>query len=477
MLLLRQFAGYLLARGVPGVFTFLTIAAFSRLLTPAEYGVYALAYSTVRVGYAILFEWLSLGLVRFWTLCDERGSLNKTIGRIFIGTAVLIIALGVLGWILFDHPTSTLIVLSALTLVAYAWFELLLQEIRLHLQPIRYGIVSTVKVTVWLAAGSGLAYVGFGAFGAVGGLLISLVLANALGEALVPGSGSSGRPSKELAHQIIAYALPLSGTFALGYIVSSSDRFVIAALLGEAEAGLYSVGYDVARQSIGMLAMTVNLAGFPLALSAFDRGGKEEARTQLNKNATLLIAAVVPAATGISVLARDVSTVTLGAEFVTAGSTIIPWIAAASVLEVMKGNYMDHAYHLMRRTKAHLLNVASVALTNIALNFVLIPRFGIVGAAYATLISYAVGLGITVVHTRSFLPMPIPYRDVGKVIIASATMGAVVSILPVGHTGIALGARIGAGMIVFGIAVIALDVSSIRRSLAQTIRTKMQVAR
>src|SRR3954454_9976326 len=56
---------YLLARGVPGVVAFLAIPLFSRLLTPAEYGRYALVVATAALVNSLVFQWTRLSLVRF----------------------------------------------------------------------------------------------------------------------------------------------------------------------------------------------------------------------------------------------------------------------------------------------------------------------------------------------------------------------------------------------------------------------------
>ncbi|MFT3790711.1 MAG: polysaccharide biosynthesis C-terminal domain-containing protein [Rudaea sp.] len=63
---------------------------------------------------------------------------------------------------------------------------------------------------------------------------------------------------------------------------------------------------------------------------------------------------------------------------------------------------------LKKRTGAIFAYVAIAAVVNIALNYLLIPRFGVSGSAIATLLSFAVLLVIAMLIGRSELTIPFP---------------------------------------------------------------------
>ena len=62
---LKHAAVYLVARGVPGIVSFVAIPLFTWLLTPAQYGQYALIIAAVLIGNALFFQWVRLSLLRY----------------------------------------------------------------------------------------------------------------------------------------------------------------------------------------------------------------------------------------------------------------------------------------------------------------------------------------------------------------------------------------------------------------------------
>ena len=67
----------------------------------------------------------------------------------------------------------------------------------------------------------------------------------------------------------------MSLTVGLGYIISSSDRYIIAYYLGEGAAGVYSVAVDFTSQTLTLLLMTISLAIVPLAMRSWENDDHE----------------------------------------------------------------------------------------------------------------------------------------------------------------------------------------------------------
>ncbi|NBU29546.1 MAG: lipopolysaccharide biosynthesis protein, partial [Caulobacteraceae bacterium] len=60
----RGVLGYLPVNIVQGVIGLLTIVAFTRLLSPGDYGVFALAASTMVLSHTALFTWIEAAMAR-----------------------------------------------------------------------------------------------------------------------------------------------------------------------------------------------------------------------------------------------------------------------------------------------------------------------------------------------------------------------------------------------------------------------------
>ena len=100
--------GYLPANIVQGVVGFLTIVLFTRLLTPDDFGRYALAFSVMTLAHVAVFSWLEASMARFWaaqngaSLGGHFASLYRT--AFALGAAFLVvIAVGLWLW-----PTDVL---------------------------------------------------------------------------------------------------------------------------------------------------------------------------------------------------------------------------------------------------------------------------------------------------------------------------------------------------------------------------------
>lgn len=471
-MLVRHTTIYALGRVIPGLVTFVAIIAFSRLMSPAEYGVYALALAAIRVVSSIGYQWLCLGLLRFWTSSQDRNELVHVVGSLAALVSCAMIAIG----FTFGAASATyrtVIWLCTVGVCFWGWLELLLEKARAELRPVRYGMLNLIKTVVWLIAGVLLTRAGFGTVGAIAGLLAGLVAA------LLIGGGFSGisrrywRVDKKTTSALASYGWPLTGTFVLNYVVSLSDRFFLAWIEGDRAAGLYSVAYDLSYQTLSMLMMAVNLAAFPLALQALDTNGPQHAREQLRRNVVLLMGVATPAAAGLMLLAPGIASVFIGSEFKSASVILLPWIASAALIGGFKSHYLDHGFHLAKSTIDQLITAATIAGLNVIFNLALIPAFGMMGAAYSTLISYACGVFVTIHRTRAVFRTPIPSLSILRIVVATAIMTSIVYLLDETR-GLArhdLLLDIGVGIATYGTAVVALNVGSIRDKLVSRART------
>ena len=177
MLLKHSFL-YLFARGLPGVINLLAMALYTRLLSPDDYGNYALVIAGVGLANVTLFQWLRVGVLRFLPSYQEK---QKTfLSTILFGYIVLVVVTGFCGVItlifISDSVLRGLILLGVMLLWVQAFFELNLALVSIQLAPRRYGLLSIVKTTVALAIGGSLAYLGFGAFGLLLGLIMGMLL-------------------------------------------------------------------------------------------------------------------------------------------------------------------------------------------------------------------------------------------------------------------------------------------------------------
>lgn len=433
--LLRHSAIYLIARGVPGAINFLAIAIYTRLLSPQEYGQYVLVIAAVGFTSVLCFQWINLSLLRFvpsseFAISDLLSTVKATYWAI-VGFTALVGTTGILVLAPGDQRWLMLIALPLLWL--QAWFDMNLELARARLQPARYGIAAGLRAVSAITLGTALVTLKLGAFAPLLGLATGYVLGGMTLQAL-GWKTCRVRLVTPVLKQLLRYGLPLAATLALSYVISSSDRFLIAYHLGEQEAGIYAASYDMVSQFLVMLMMIINMAAYPLVITALEQSGAEAARVQLARNLWLLLAASVPATLGMVLFAPQIASLVLGKSFRQAGTVIIPWIAAATLLAGVRSYYFDLAFQLGKQTIGQLWVVGSSAVVNFVLNMVLIPRTGMLGAAWATIAAYAVALLLSVLLGRRAFTVPLNWRGAGQVLLAAAAMVACWYLLPSGET-------------------------------------------
>lgn len=461
---------YLFARGLPGIINFLAIAVYTRLLSPEEYGRYSLVVAGVGFFNVVFFQWLRLSLLRF--LPTYLKNTRILFSTVLVSFATLMLITGTTGVLLAalwpDPVWQKLLLFSIPLLWTQAWFELNLELQRSRLQPVRYGLMSGMKAVLSLGLGVLIVLWGFGAYGPLTGLLVGMLFAGQWGGWKDWKQGFSGF-SSPLFRELLRYGLPLTATFALAFVVSASDRFLIAYFLGEDLAGVYAAGYDLGQQSLTILMMMVNLAAYPLAVRALELHGVKAAQNQLKQNAILLLAVAVPATMGLIIVAPNVTSVFLGADFREAATLLLPWVSLAILFSGVRAYHFDLAFQLGRYTMGQIWVVGTAAIINIILNVLLIPLLGLKGAVYATVIAYFLALFLSIMLGRRVFPVPFSLKDAFKIVVASLIMA--MCLLPTWkfHGFLWLMIQILTGITVYGILFVLFNVGDYRTKVLRRI--------
>jgi len=465
-MLLRHSAIYFLARGVPGLINFLALAVYTRLLAPEQYGYYAMAIAVVGLINVVVWQWLRLGLLRFLASYDARQEVFlSTLAAAFL--SLVIVSACMFGLALIVWPGEIWLGFSALALLLLwmqAWYELNLELARSRLSPQLYGGLASSKAVVSIAVGTWLAYSGYGAKGVLAGLMAGFALPALWMTWRVWRVVRVHMVDLQILTELARYGLPLTATFALGFVVNTSDRLLIGWLMNPESTGLYAAGYDLAAQTLGMLMSIINLAIYPIAVRALEREGESAARNQLQASATLMLIVASPVVLVWVMLAQNVSAVVLDAAYVDTAARLMPIIALATLVSGLQYFYFDMAFQFGKRTSQQIWVMLTAAMVNVALNFLWIPRFGLEGAAYATLVAYCAGLLCSWSLGRKVFVLPWP-GQAPKIILAVAAMAMVIWPMAEWRGALALLVQGVAGVTAYLTVLILFDVGGIQRKL------------
>jgi O-antigen/teichoic acid export membrane protein len=135
---------------------------------------------------------------------------------------------------------------------------------------------------------------------------------------------------------------------------------------------------------------------------------------------------VLPACVGFAVVSPHVANVVLGPDFRAMAVVVMPIVSIALIFQVMAYQYLHVSFLLSERNSFFLLNTGSALAVNVIVSFLLIYRFGAVGAAWGRLAAEIFGFGGALLLTQWAFPMPVPYARLTRVVIATIVMAIAV---------------------------------------------------
>jgi O-antigen/teichoic acid export membrane protein len=134
------------------------------------------------------------------------------------------------------------------------------------------------------------------------------------------------------------------------------------------------------------------------------------------------------ATAGLSAIAADLLDLMVGDVYAPA-SRVIPWIALGVLLQ---GVYLltSIGLNITRHTQYYPVATAAAAAASVLLNLLLIPRYGIVGAAWANTAAYAVQAGLAFQFSQRFYPVEYEWSRLARVLAAALLSYLVAGQLP-----------------------------------------------
>lgn len=469
----RHLLHYLPANAAQAIVGFGGVYVLTRVMSLETYGAYAQALAAVSLVHVPITMWIEAAAARFYARADRRGRLADHFATLYAAFALIALAfMVVLGLILLAAPLSvemkTLAGFAGASLITRSLMKIFQETRRAAHESIRYGLLESLYLIGGFSVGVALVLgTPLGAAGPFAGLLAATILCLVLEAPLMLPRARGGHADVRRAAAYARYGAPLALSQVLTLIVSVSDRFLIAGFLGDAAAGAYFAGYALADRTLDVLFIWIGMAAGPLAVALLEREGRARARESLRAQAEAMVLITLPAAVGLALVAQPLAAVMTGADFQAQAAAIIPWIAAAGFLSGFSCYYLDLSLELSRKTQLFPVLLAVPALGNLILNLILIPRFGIMGAVFATVAAYALGAVSMAVVGRRYFPLPLPVAAFLRTCVACAAMAAVVLILPdLGRAWAQLFVHAAVGGVVFAAAALALDAGPARAFVA-----------
>ena len=373
--------GVVLALGV------VSIAVLTRYLGPDDYGKYTLALMYMQLFGVLADVGLFTTVVR--EISKDRSRTEELVGntltlRLVLAVVVIALAAGVSLLLPYEPTVRTAILLAGIPLLfgmLTSTFVAVLQS-RLMMSRAVIGDVIGRAVSlglVLLVAGLDLGlYAVLGA--AAGGALATLVITWRLTR-----SQARVRPLVEPAvwRSLLKAAIPLGLALAVNALYFRADTLIISLYEPYGQVGLYTLAYRMLELALVVGTVFLN-STFPI-LSEAVAHDEARARRAITDSTEVCVVLGAPLVAGGLVLAPQIIELAGGEDFQDAAEPL-RILLAAGALAWVNGVFGYALIARERQASALWLNLSALTF-NVTLNFLLVPRYGIVAAAVVTVAS------------------------------------------------------------------------------------------
>jgi O-antigen/teichoic acid export membrane protein len=417
---------------------FIGNAITARLLGPDQLGVFAYVVFCVTIASMIAGLGISIIQQRFIPNLRAEGRNAEAEGLVGSTTRLSILAAAVGTVLLFAYlywparsamegasDTSQIVVIT----LALVWFVFwrMAEVYQFYLRgEQRFGELarlSTVSALLKLAV-IGLGAWLFGIPGALAGYIAGNILSAVRIFRLLRVKPSVGQA---LRGEVTRFALASWAVAVLGGLVFGRTEILFL----EHFTGLEAVGFFAAAVTVAEMAVQLP----PLLLSAllprfseqFGLGAREDMHRLYRTMTALIAMLIVPLCLGLAAIAPKLVPLLFGADFTDAVPATSVLLVAAAISSL--GVTTLYLLQSVGKTGLLLMSNAMGLVGTIALGFLLVPRFGLIGAAWSRgIVQVSVVLIETWYVTRR-LQIALPYRSLGAITVASVAQAAVAYVI------------------------------------------------
>lgn len=392
------------------VISLLMLPFYTNILTTAEFGTIDLLLQTANFLIPVCTIGITAAIIRFGLDTRYKKRDVLTTGLLCYGFGFLLcILLSLVAEVIFSLPVARLSQVQSVKNYV-VWVLLLIAASSLHSicgafvraeQKIRIyaitGLLNTICTILLMILF--LKVFGLG----IGGYMMAVVIADVFCALFLAVSGKLWRfvsfRNLRLAttRAMIKFSAPLIPATISWWIINLSDRFMIWLFIGASANGIYSVAAKIP------LIVTLLAGVFMEAwqVSIIVTKSKQEQTAFFSNIMRSYQSLLFVMAGGVTLFSRFIITFLTSPDFYEAW-LYVPLLLISTVFSCL-ATFVGSIYTVEKKSVAQLITTLIGAASNILLNFILIPIYGIAGAAIATLASFMLVFVIRLIDTRKYI--------------------------------------------------------------------------
>lgn len=418
--------GAVVANGI----LYLSVPIYTRLFPPVEYSQFAFVSTVSGMLAGILVLGGDTALARFWfqsgTVSDRRSLAFTWITFLAVWAVVVCLLLAPLApvaasFTLGERSAAVLFLLSLASLPLAQTSRMIAQVMRNQFRPVAFVLTGALLGTASLVFGLIFALVmDLGIAGIFVGVLCGETLVLIV-RSWLTRSAFAGPFDWQLLRSLLRFGVPLVPVTVSYWVFSAADRVIVAKVAGLEQLGYYSVAVTVTLVFV-VITSAVSQAWLPRALQLFeeDRGRASRA---VGRSLTYYVFGLGVLATTASALAPEVTALLSGPEYAPAAAAI-PLLSLGAVA-YGSASITSSGMTVMHRNAPLAWISLGAAAVNVGAALVLVPPFGIVGAAGASLVGYVMLTVAYLLVSQRFWRMHLEMRRLAALVVLLAAASAV----------------------------------------------------
>ncbi|MFQ5824311.1 MAG: oligosaccharide flippase family protein [bacterium] len=398
----RDFIFYIPANLVTAFGTLITIIIVTNIFEPTNFGIYILFLNGTNLCTILFSRWLQQSVIRFLPETKTQGKLESFQSQvlqllIIISLIIVVMSLMFLFPVDYFNEHFTLLTVCVLYGISSIWFNSVLSFYQASLSSKEFTTFNIYNSVLQLL------FVLFFIF-LIKPLIVFLFLSPFLSQTILVLIIINKDRIKVFNYNIdwsliksfLFYGFPLVGWFLASQILSVSDRYVISYFRGNSEVGIYSATYSIINRGLGLFFSPMLMAAHPLLINKWENSGRQNTQRMTVELIRYFIIFALPIVILFFLLGKYIVTVLLGTNY-ESGYILVPILTLGFFIWHLS-MYLQKGIELSHRTYIMLILLIIIAGLNLLANFLIVPKFGMLGASYTTTFSYlfyAIGIFIT----------------------------------------------------------------------------------
>lgn len=376
---------------------FIGKAILSRYLAVSDFGSVALGMTIITIITTLTLVGMKPGLTRFIPRMETPAERRDIVySGLLIGlgvttfSAIVLYALApILTVRLFEGSNLTAVLrMLAISIPFFAFVRLTVGIMqgyerivpKVAIRQITLPIIRLASITI-------VSVLGLGAVAAAGAYVASFLVASIVGLAYLAREVDlrANAPFSPRIRELFSFSVPLALSGAVSMTLSDFDTLMLGAFKASSTVGIYEIAFTLGNL-FTIFVSSIGVIFIPMMSRYHSNGDIAKMQSTYTLSNKWTLTATLPVLLIAVSYPEQIISMTFGIKYTTGATTFVLLAAGFSTHAVLGPN--GGILNSIGATKTVLYANAVTAAVNLVLNFSLIPRYGIFGAATATVVSY-----------------------------------------------------------------------------------------